>query len=109
MTTPEGGFDMSGFDMNGLLAQAQAVQAQLAQAQQELAAATFDGSAGGGVVTATVNGSGELQSLSIKPEVVDPEDVETLSDLIVAAVRDASAKATAKQADLVPKIPGLGF
>ncbi|MEE8867685.1 MAG: YbaB/EbfC family nucleoid-associated protein [Acidipropionibacterium acidipropionici] len=109
MTTPEGGFDMSGFDMNGLLAQAQAMQAQLAQAQQELAAATFEGSAGGGLVTATVSGSGELQALVIKPEAVDPEDTETLSDLIVAAVRDASAKAAAKQASLVPKIPGLGL
>ena len=109
MTTPEGGFDMSGIDMNGLLAQAQAVQAQLTQAQEELASTTFEGSSGGGLVTAEVSGAGELQSLSIKPEAVDPEDTETLSDLVVAAVRDAAGKASAKQASLVPKIPGLGL
>lgn len=109
MTTPEGGFDMSGLDMSGLLAQAQAVQAQLTQAQAELAASTFGGSAGGGLVSATVSGAGELQSLTIKPEAVDPEDTETLADLIVAAVRDAASKASAKQASLVPKIPGLGL
>ncbi|AZZ40218.1 YbaB/EbfC family nucleoid-associated protein [Acidipropionibacterium jensenii] len=109
MTSPAGGFDMSNIDMNGLLAQAQAMQAQLAQAQQELAESTFSGAAGGGLVNAVVTGSGELTSLEIKPEAVDPEDTETLADLIVAAVRDATAKATAKQASMMPQIPGLGM
>ncbi len=109
MTSPEGGFDMSNIDMNGLFAQAQVMQAQLAQAQKELAESTFSGTAGGGLVNAVVSGSGELQSLEIKPEAVDPEDTETLADLVVAAVRDASAKASAKQASLMPRIPGLGL
>ncbi|MCI1749074.1 MAG: YbaB/EbfC family nucleoid-associated protein [Acidipropionibacterium sp.] len=109
MTSPAGGFDLSGIDMNGLLAQAQAMQAQLVQAQKDLAETTFSGSAGGGLVNAVVSGSGELQSLEIKPEAVDPDDTETLADLVVAAVRDAAAKASAKQASVIPKIPGLGM
>lgn len=107
MTSPAGGFDLSGIDMNGLLAQAQAMQAQLAQAQKDLAETTFSGSAGGGLVNAVVSGAGELQSLEIKPEAVDPADTETLADLVVAAVRDAAAKAAVKQASVMPRIPGL--
>lgn len=67
-------------------------------AQQELAETEVKGTAGGGVVTATVNGVGELRSLDIKREVVDPDDVETLADLVVAAVHDATANAQALQA-----------
>ncbi|WP_130866393.1 YbaB/EbfC family nucleoid-associated protein [Acidipropionibacterium timonense] len=109
MTTPTGGFDMSGFDMSGLLAQAQAMQEQIAQAQQTLESTTFEGSAGGGLVTATLNGTGELQGLVIAPEAVDPEDTETLADLVVAAVHDAAAKASAMQQSLAPQLPNLGF
>jgi DNA-binding YbaB/EbfC family protein len=79
--------------MQAILAQAQKMQEQLLNAQQELADAEVDGSAGGGLVTATVSGAGELKSLRIDPKVVDPEDTETLADLIVAAVRDASTQA----------------
>ena len=82
---PDGG------DMSGLLAQAQAMQAQLMSAQQELAETTVEGTAGGDVVTATVTGAGELVGLVIKPEAVDPEDTETLADLVLAAVRELAA------------------
>ena len=82
-------------DMSGLLAQAQAMQEQLLTAQQELAEMRVEGTAGGDMVTATVTGSGELVGLAIKPEAVDPEDTETLADLILAAVRDASDRAHA--------------
>ena len=85
-------------DMSQLLQQAQQMQEQLMAAQQELADAEVKGTAGGGVVTATVNGVGELRSLDIKREVVDPDDVETLADLVVAAVHDATANAQALQA-----------
>ena len=96
-------------DMSGLLAQAQAMQEQLFTAQQELADAEVEGTAGGGLVTVTTTGTGELIGLTIKPEAVDPDDTETLADLIVAAVRDASAQAQALAASkLGPLAGGLG-
>jgi DNA-binding YbaB/EbfC family protein len=76
-------------NMQQLMKQAQRMQQQLAEAQAELAATEVTGTAGGGLVTATVLGSGELTGIAIDPKAVDPEDVETLQDLIVAAVRDA--------------------
>ncbi len=84
---PEGG------DMSGLLAQAQAMQAQLVAAQQELAEAQVEGTSGGGLVTATMTGSGDVVSVKIKPEAVDPDDVESLEDLVVAALHDAARAA----------------
>ncbi|MBO1029988.1 YbaB/EbfC family nucleoid-associated protein [Tessaracoccus sp. SD287] len=98
-----------GMDMNALLEQAQAMQAQLAQTQQELAAAEFIGSAGGDLVVATVSGTGELKGLVIKPEAADPEDTETLADLVVAAIRDANSQASARAAASMPQMPNLGF
>lgn len=96
-------------DMSGLLAQAQAMQQQLFQAQQELADTTVEGSAGGDLVIATVTGASELVGLTIKPEAVDPEDTETLADLIVAAVRNANSQAQAlAAAKLGPLAGGLG-
>jgi DNA-binding YbaB/EbfC family protein len=80
-------------DMQQILQQAQQMQQQLVEAQDELARTEVTGTAGGGLVTATVTGGMELKSLSIDPKVVDPEDTETLADLVVAAVRDASANA----------------
>ena len=82
-----------GFDMSDLLAQAQAMQNQLMEAQANLESQEIEGSAGGGLVTALVSGTGELLSLTIKQEAVDPDDTETLADLVVAAVRDASENA----------------
>lgn len=96
-------------DMSALLAQAQAMQQQLLDAQEEMANSEFTGSAGGDLVSATVTGTGELVGLVIKPEAVDPEDTETLADLIVAAVRDANHKAQAIAASkLGPLTGGLG-
>jgi len=80
-------------DMSALLAQAQAMQNQLLAAKEELASATVSGTAASGLVTATVTGTGELVGLEIKPEAVDPEDTETLADMVVAAVRDANHNA----------------
>jgi nucleoid-associated protein EbfC len=76
-------------DMAALLRQAQQMQQQLVAAQEELANSEVTGSAGGGLVTATMTGSGELTALTIAPAAVDPDDLETLQDLVVAAVRDA--------------------
>ncbi|MFG1906642.1 YbaB/EbfC family nucleoid-associated protein [Kribbella sp. NPDC048928] len=98
-----------GFDMSNLLAQAQAMQSQLMEAQADLEGQEIEGSAGGGLVTALVSGTGELLSLDIKKEAVDPDDTETLADLIVAAVRDASENAKqAAAAAMGPLAGGLG-
>lgn len=80
--------------MSALLAQAQQMQQQLMAAQQQLASTDVHGTAGGGLVQVTVKGSGELVAVNIDPKVVDPNDVETLQDLIVAAVRDAGRAAS---------------
>ena len=96
-------------DMSGLLAQAQAMQQQFLNAQQELAEAEVEGTAGGDLVKATVTGAGELVGLVIRPEAVDPDDTETLADLVVAAVRDANHQAQALAASkLGPLAGGLG-
>lgn len=100
---PEGGMDM-----NALLAQAQQMQEQMQSAQQELAEATFEGDAGGGLVTATMQGTGELVGLVIKPEACDPEDTEALADLVIAAVRDATHKLSAMTQAKLGNLPGMG-
>jgi hypothetical protein len=95
--------------MQQLLKQAMEMQQQLAAAQAELATAEVTGTAGGGLVSATMTGSGELTALTIAPEVVDPDDVETLQDLVVAAVRDASRAAGELAATTMgPVTGGLG-
>ncbi len=96
-------------DMQQILRQAQQMQAQLMAAQAELASARVEGSAGGGLVRATVAGSGELVGLEIDPKAVDPADTETLADLVLAAVRDATANAARLQEEKMgPLTQGLG-
>jgi nucleoid-associated protein EbfC len=80
-------------DMAQLLQQAQQLQQQLVAAQEELGHTEVTGSAGGGLVTATMTGRGELTAVTIAPAAVDPDDLETLQDLVVAAVRDAKRAA----------------
>ena len=80
-------------DMQELIRQAAEVQAALQQAQMELLQTEVTGTAGGGLVAVTMTGGAEITDLTIKPEAVDPEDVETLQDLILAAYRDAHNKA----------------
>ena len=99
----------SGFDLQGLLAQAQAMQDQLERAQAELSEMAVTGSAGGGLVQATVSGTGELTGLTIAPDACDPADTETLADLILAAVRDANAKAMDVARATMPPLPELGL
>jgi nucleoid-associated protein EbfC len=84
---------MGGGGIGALFEQAQQMQAAMVAAQAELADARVEGSAGGGLVTATVNGGGELVALTISPAAVDPDDTETLADLVLAAVRDATTNA----------------
>ena len=95
----------------GQLAEAQAM---LQRAQEELAAKTVEGSSGGGAVRVTMNGEQKIQAIVIEPDVVDPEDVEMLEDLVLAAIHDASERAGAMQADSLGMLtggldlPGLG-
>lgn len=96
-------------DMSALLAQAQQMQQQLMQAQAALAAAEVIGQGGGGLVTVTMAGSGEVRAVTIDPKVVDPSDVETLQDLIVGAIADASEQvAVMAQQRLGPLAGGMG-
>ncbi|MGX9675109.1 YbaB/EbfC family nucleoid-associated protein [Mycobacterium sp. HM-7] len=81
-------------DMSALLAQAQQMQQQLMAAQESLATSSVVGQAGGGLVKVTMMGTGEITALTIDPKVVDPDDIETLQDLIVGALGDASEQVT---------------
>ncbi|MEA4857880.1 MAG: YbaB/EbfC family nucleoid-associated protein [Solidesulfovibrio sp.] len=81
--------------MNELVRQAQIMQKKMAKLQEELEVRTVEGTAGGGMVTAVVSGSNELKSLAIDKAAVDPNDVEMLQDLVVAAVNDGIKKAKA--------------
>ncbi|HWS93492.1 MAG TPA: YbaB/EbfC family nucleoid-associated protein [Mycobacterium sp.] len=83
-----------GGDMSALLAQAQQMQQKLLEAQHQLANAEVHGQAGGGLVKVVVKGSGEVVAVEIDPKVVDPGDIETLQDLIVGAMSDASRQVT---------------
>ena len=102
-------FGEGGFDMNALLQQAQQMQQQMASAQEELAGATVEGTVGDGLVTVRLSGIGELRGVSIKRGSFDPDDTEDLEDMIVAAYRDAKAKADQLAAQkLGPLAGGLG-
>lgn len=95
--------------MSALLAQAQQVQQKLMEAQEQLANTEVHGQAGGGLVQVTMKGSGEVVGVAIDPKVVDPGDVETLQDLIVGALSDASRQVTILAQDrLGPLAGGVG-
>ena len=99
-----GGF---GGDMNmNMMKQAQKMQQELLKMQQEMESKEFSATAGGGMVTATVNGKHEVTALSINPEAVDPEDVEMLQDLVIAAVNEAMRTAEADSAASMSKLTG---
>ena len=95
--------------MAQLLKQAQQMQQQLVAAQEELANTEVTGSAGGGLVTATMTGRGDVTAVTIAPDAVDPDDLETLQDLVVAALHDAKRSADELAANTVgPLAGGLG-
>ncbi|UKS25629.1 YbaB/EbfC family nucleoid-associated protein [Paenibacillus sp. HWE-109] len=80
-------------NMNQMMKQVKKMQEQMMKAQEELGTKMIEGTAGGGVVTVIINGHKKVQSINIKPEAVDPEDVEMLQDLVLTAVNDAMTKA----------------
>ena len=100
-----------GMNMN-MIKQAQKMQQDMLRMQQELQEKEYQAASGGGVVTAAVNGKHELKALTINPEAVDPDDVEMLQDMIVAAVNEAMRAAEADAASSMKSITGgmgLGF
>ena len=102
-----GGF--GGMNINQLMKEAKKMQADMEKSQEELAAKEFEASAGGGAITAKVSGSKELKEISINKDVVDPEDVEMLQDLIITCVNEALRKVDSAQAAQFGKynIPGV--
>ena len=93
-------------DMGKLMKQAQQMQAKMAQAQEELEAMEMEASSGGGAVTVRMNGKQEVLAITIKPEVVDPDDVEMLEDMILAAYREARKKSEAVAQEELAKVTG---
>ncbi len=109
---PSGGIGdlLGGLDLGGLLDMAGQMQQHIAEAQEQAASTVLEGAAGGGMVKVTVTGDGEFRAVTIAPEVVDPDDIEMLQDLVLAAVNDAMARVHALQAETFgdPGAGGLG-
>ncbi len=93
-------------NMNNMIKQAQKMQEEMARLQGELEEKTVEASAGGGAVTACASGKKQLVSVKISPDAVDPDDVETLEDLILAAVNEALRQAEEMTASAMGKITG---
>lgn len=102
-----GGF--GGMNINQLMKEAKKMQAEMEKSQTELASKEFEASAGGGAISVKVSGEKMIKEIKIKPEVVDPEDVEMLEDLMLTCVNEALRKVDSAQADSLGKfnIPGL--
>lgn len=93
-------------DLMGMMKQARELQGKMEQLQHEVAALEVEGSAGGGLVSVTMNGKSEMKRVRIDPSLLKPEESEIVEDLIVAAVNDARAKAEAKLADRMRDLTG---
>ena len=93
-------------NMQSMIRQAQKMQEDMAAKQEELNAREYDVSAGGGVVTVKINGKKEILSIDLKPEIVDPDDVETLEDIIVAAVNEAIKRVESTNEGEMQKLTG---
>ena len=105
----KGGFrggPMGGMNQAAMVMQGQKMQQEMLRAQEELQNKTYTATAGGGMVTASVNGSHEIVALEIKPEAVDPEDVEMLQDMVIAAVNEAMRAAEAEASNSMSKFTG---
>ncbi len=95
-----------GMNQAAMMKQAQKMQQEMLRMQQEQEAKTFTAKAGGGMVTATVNGKHEVVDIAINPEAVDPDDVEMLQDMIIAAVNEAKRAADAEAASNMSRLTG---
>lgn len=97
---------MGGMNMNNLMKQAQKMQKQMAETQEALAERTLESTSGGGAVKIVISGKKEIQEIKINPEVVDPDDVEMLEDLILSAVNEAVRQADEMYNNEMGKITG---
>ena len=95
-----------GMNQAAMMRQAQKMQQDLLKMQEEMENKTYTATAGGGMVTATVNGKHEVLGLEIKPEAVDPDDVEMLQDMVIAAVNEAMRAADADSASNMSRLTG---
>jgi len=102
----KGGFPGMGGNMNSLMKQAQKFQKQMEDMQKDLGDKKFESSVGGGAVTAVANGKRQLVEIKIKPEVVDPDDIEMLEDLIMSACNEALKKAEDESSNEMGKLTG---
>ena len=93
-------------NMNNMMKQVQKMQEDMVTLQEDLDARVYETSAGGGMVSVKINGKHEVIAIDIKPEIVDPDDIETLSDVIIAAVNEAIKKADAVRESEMSKITG---
>lgn len=100
-----GGF--GGGNLQQLMRQAQKMQEDMNKAKQELEESKFSSSVGGGMVEVSMLGNRTMKSIKIKPEVVDPEDVEMLEDLVLSAVNDCLGQISRKEKEVLPSIPGM--
>ena len=100
-----GGFG-GGMNMNALMQQAKRMQEQMMKAQEELENTEVVGKAGGEMVAVTINGKKEILAIDLKPEIVDPDDIETLSDILVAAVNEAIKRVEDTNSEELGKITG---
>ena len=99
---------MSGMDFNKMMEQVQQMQTQMQQAQEELKNETVQATAGGGMVTVTATGSGEIKAITIDPKAIDPDDPELLADMILAAVNEAlRSSQSLMESKLGPALGGL--
>jgi len=101
------GAGLGGLDLGSLLGAAQSMQAQMLESQERIGATVVEGQSGGGAVTVAVTGGLEFQRVTIRPDSIDPDDPGLLEDLVLAALRDATAKIAALQAEANP-LAGLG-
>ena len=101
-----GGMPMGGMNQMQMMKQAQKMQQDLLKMQQEMETKEYEATAGGGVITAVANGKHELLRVTIDPEAVDPEDVEMLQDMVVAAVNEAMRKADDDSAANMSRLTG---
>ncbi len=99
--------NFGGFNMQQLMKQAQKMQEQMENAKKELQESEFEAQSGGGMVKVVMTGDKKLKSINLKPEIVDPEDIEMLQDLIIAAINDAVAQIEKVENDKNPGLPGL--
>ena len=100
-----GGF--GGANLQNLMRQAQKMQAQMEEAKKELESKEFKSTVGGGMIELVMQGNKEVKSINIKPEVVDPDDVEMLEDLIISAVNDALSQIKKAEQETMPNVPGM--